>query len=164
MPRHINCDMFNQKYHFILRISFYRQINMAFQTQTIWPLTIFFTVRFHLNQTSGIIFNRHTRLYSPCCCSSRICRMAARIIFLSSYSPAARSFIQSHKMSAHKGQACSGGHHMWWCLSVNTHHLSELIDVLDWLQFSWQDVQVVAWFWPERDKSQTSDKQEIIVS
>lgn len=64
--------------------------------------------KFHLNQKSGITFNRHTdagglhsikRLDSPCCCSSRICRMAALIIFLSSYSLAARSFKQRHTKS-----------------------------------------------------------------
>lgn len=37
-------------------------------------------------------------------------------------------------------------------LPVNTHHFRELIDVLDWLQFSWQDVQVVAGFWPEIER------------
>lgn len=34
----------------------------------------------------------------PCCCSSRIFRMAARIIFLSSYSLAARSLTETEKL------------------------------------------------------------------
>lgn len=88
--------------------------------------------------------------------------MAARIIFLSSYSPAARSFTQAHrqKNSAHTGQ--TSRFVSFVSLFLITHHFDELINVLDWLQFSWEVVQLVAGFWPERDRQKKRKKKHFI--
>lgn len=128
----------------------------------------------HLNQTSGIIFKQtHTdtswvhfikQLGSPCCWSSRICRIAALIIFLSSYSLAARSFTQTDTKNLSTRTTSMQCHAVSWVLAINTHHFRELIDVLDWLQLLRQDVQVVAGLWPEREQDSEVFIMEVIMT
>lgn len=72
------------------------------------PLDSTYVITWQTKQTSNSILTNNCcekvhyvdrihgsiKLDLPCCCSSRIFRMAARIIFLSSYSLAARSFTE----------------------------------------------------------------------